>query len=447
MFSKALQTKVARKPTRNFFRPCLEALESRTVLSVILPASKGCERPNLLSNGSGKRARTTTRHRSASCKPRLEILEDRVVPSLVFGGFDTSRSDSYSMPSGSLFSDLRSDIASTFPGSTFTSSLTLTSNYLNTIQVLLINTGGDRGNGITVTTPLTSSEQTALTDFVERGGGAIILVDNDSFGGASVNTDAVNQSFISPFGLHVTGKLSGNPAPANVTNANHPVTNGPFGRVSTIATADPGWFDDLGPTSVGLAELAANNGIALTAINPGALSANSGGVVFLSDFNVLDNNRLPLFDNRTMIRNAIAFVSPSLADITPTRFEWNTAQGGVDLGYKVSGAALTQDTTAALYWSPTRTFDPQTATLAYEKQINQPADEAQGDHGPFNVSASALGPPVQGAQYLLLVTDPENVLGNFDSNKDVMALTALPDIVMSGSEDEVIPIHHLLSNI
>ena len=52
------------------------------------------------------------------------------------------------------------------------------------------------------------------------------------------------------------------------------------------------------------------NNIPLAVINRGALSATSGGVVLLSDFNTFDNTRLPLTNNRVLERNAIAYLTP-----------------------------------------------------------------------------------------------------------------------------------------
>lgn len=124
-----------------------------------------------------------------------------------------------------------------------------------------------------------------------------------------------------------------------------------------------------------------------------------------------------------------------LPAITPTSPVWDTAQGGVDFGYQVSGADLTQATTAALYWSSTDQWSGRIGNPVYTQDI--PTGTQTGSYGPFNVSASQLGTPPQGAKYLLEVTDPNNVLGNFDPSKNVIALNAIPDIVMNGSGDEV----------
>ena len=226
-----------------------------------------------------------------------------------FGGFDLSRGGGLSLADGSMTSALQGDISSTFPGSTLTASSTLTSSYLSTIQILIVSSGTSDN---TATTPLSSSEQTALLNFIKAGGGAIILVDNDTFAGTPTSSNA-NNSFLSPFGLHITGTLNGVQA-VNVTNSSHPVTNGPFGPVTGYTTNFPGWFDILGPTAIGLANLASNNQVVLAAINPGTLMAGSGGVVFLGDANAVTDQFSNPSDVR-LINNAIAFVGPSLSAV------------------------------------------------------------------------------------------------------------------------------------
>ncbi len=90
------------------------------------------------------------------------------------------------------------------------------------------------------------------------------------------------------------------------------------------------------------------------------------------------------------------------SDIAPTSLTLDTAQGGVDFSYKVSGAALTQDTTAALYWSSSDQFADAIGGPVYSTTI----EHAVGDYGPFFVPNSVLGQPPAGATHLLLVTDP-----------------------------------------
>jgi hypothetical protein len=68
---------------------------------------------------------------------------------------------------------------------------------------------------------------------VKGGGGAIIVVDNDTFAGPG--TDSVNQSFISSSGLHVTRTLTAT-QPATMSAPSNMSTDGPIGNVSCLVT-------------------------------------------------------------------------------------------------------------------------------------------------------------------------------------------------------------------
>jgi choice-of-anchor C domain-containing protein len=98
------------------------------------------------------------------------------------------------------------------------------------------------------------------------------------------------------------------------------------------------------------------------------------------------------------IDNVVVSTAP---DLVATSLTWNTAQGGVDFSYSVTGADLTQNTTAALYWASGPTFADRIGGPVYDTQIEHP----QGDHGPFYVPTSVLGILPAGATYLLLVVD------------------------------------------
>jgi hypothetical protein len=115
----------------------------------------------------------------------------------------------------------------------------------------------------------------------------------------------------------------------------------------------------------------------------------------------------------------------TLPDIAPTSPTWNTAQGGVDFGYRVSGSALTQDTTAALYWARGTTFADVLGGPVYSTPIEHPT----GDYGPFYVPNAVLGTPPAGATHLLLVTDPNNLVAESDESNNVQPL-AIPDIAI-----------------
>jgi hypothetical protein len=113
--------------------------------------------------------------------------------------------------------------------------------------------------------------------------------------------------------------------------------------------------------------------------------------------------------------------------VTPTSLTWDTSQGGGgDFGYQVSNA-LTQATQVGLYWSSTNQFAGAIAPVP-GTTITIPVGTAQGSYGPFNEPAVLFGQPPPMTKYLLVVTDPNNVLGNFDPTKNVKAL-AVPDLV------------------
>jgi choice-of-anchor C domain-containing protein len=97
-------------------------------------------------------------------------------------------------------------------------------------------------------------------------------------------------------------------------------------------------------------------------------------------------------------------VTASQPDLAATSLTWDTAQGGVDFGYSVKDAALTQDTIAALYWASGTTEDtilePATAPIPVPKTI--PVDQAQTGH----VAQRDIQSRPSGAQDLLLVVNP-----------------------------------------
>ena len=66
----------------------------------------------------------------------------------------------------------------------------------------------------------------------------MIIVDND---GSSAGADAANNSFLAPFGMHVTGTHVTPSSVATITNpAASPVTSGPFGTIAEPLARVPG---------------------------------------------------------------------------------------------------------------------------------------------------------------------------------------------------------------
>jgi hypothetical protein len=223
-----------------------------------------------------------TRLRSALVAVIVTLSGAVACASPVIGSFDFSRGGEDSLAEGDYLSGFRNAILSSFPGSVITGSSTLTPEYLSTVNAVVI---GSPMNNVDATSPLSSEEQTALLDYVKAGGSALILVDNELFGGAG--TVAANDSFLAPFGLHVSGYYW--PELNNtVTNTTNLITNGPFGLAGSYVSLCPGNFDNLG-TAVALATLDVTGNAGLAYFPRGALSPTSGLVVFASDINAFNS--------------------------------------------------------------------------------------------------------------------------------------------------------------
>jgi len=195
---------------------------------------------------------------------------------LVVGGFDAARASGAAMATGTFTCGMRSAILEAFPCTEFTEANVLTTAYLSTLDLVVLSSAR---SATTVITPLTAAEQTALRSFVDNGGAAILLLDNSTFAGGF--TDPANESLIDPFGMDVTGTLTGNQA-ATVT-ASHMTVNGPYGSVASYVTIFPGWLDNLGAHAQAVARLNANLQTCMAVIEPSALAPGSGGVVIASD--------------------------------------------------------------------------------------------------------------------------------------------------------------------
>ncbi|WP_406700940.1 putative Ig domain-containing protein [Singulisphaera sp. Ch08] len=98
-------------------------------------------------------------------------------------------------------------------------------------------------------------------------------------------------------------------------------------------------------------------------------------------------------------------VSPALPpDIEATSLAWNSGLGGVDYTYSIKNSPLPKPATVALYWSPTTTFDPSTATRIQGTEVT--TEIAVRDYPPVHINASTLATPPGGTKYLLVVADP-----------------------------------------
>ena len=238
----------------------------------------------------------------------------------IVGGFNGARAGAYALVDGNALGNFRTDFAAKLPLAKLTATDTLNDAFLGGVDVALLSSVTGDGSAVAV---LSSAEQLALRNFVRGGGGAVILVDNDAFAG-SPNSSTVNNSFLSMFGVHVTGTDCSTGGTISAPQSS-PVTNGPFGAVASVALTCAGWFDDLGPAS---ALGTVQNGMPFLAVIPAnALAPGSGAVVLLSDTALAAAYWTPAY--RSLIFNAIAFVAPEpLADFEFAALNGWTLTGG-----------------------------------------------------------------------------------------------------------------------
>jgi parallel beta-helix repeat protein len=207
--------------------------------------------------------------------------QSRVLPSqaangsLTIGGFDLSRGGLGSFPSGDYFIDARAAITETYPTISFSAFSTVTQQATANLDVLVLNSATDEHSAIL---PLSNQEQDALTNYVELGGCAIVILDNDSF---HASAPQANESLIQPFGLEITGTLSGQLIALVSDPSISPITAGPYGTVSSFIQNQPGGLTNLGPYATGIATNRLGN--ALAVIERDLMVEGSGPVVFYSD--------------------------------------------------------------------------------------------------------------------------------------------------------------------
>lgn len=231
------------------------------------------------------------------------LTDGRAGAELRIGTFTNSRGGDFAFGESARTTALRTSIQAAFPSAIFVTSNTLTASFLSSVDVVLLASP----TADTASTSLNSTEQANLLAFVDAGKGAVLLTDNDSFSGTSA--PIANQSFLNPFGLHTTGTLNGLQSATIADPTASPVTNGPFGTVTTYTTNYPGWFDNLGSNSQGLGKLSTNGQTTLATIARNQIAPGSGAIVFFSDASLaLDDLRGP--SATSLIENALAFAAP-----------------------------------------------------------------------------------------------------------------------------------------
>ena len=221
----------------------------------------------------------------------------------VIGSFDNARGGVGSIEFGSDSGDFRAHVSATFPSISFSSTNTLTDSYLNSVDVLVL---GVVAGPTTPISPLSASEQTALLNFVTGGGSALLFTDN------AFQFELAGDSLVGPFGLDAGGAIGASPDASVI--ATHPVTDGPFGTVSTIETLFPGWFPSLGPNATELAQLDSNGEAFAAVIAPNTLAPGSGSVVLYSDVLYVDAV-YNLGTNVELIDNSLEFAGLNASPI------------------------------------------------------------------------------------------------------------------------------------
>jgi hypothetical protein len=244
---------------------------------------------------------------------------DPVHADIVIGGFDATRGGLASFPTGSFFDSARQACQQNFDGVTFSSSPTLTPEYLSNVDVLVLSSIINNADRVT---PLTFEERQALFDFVAAGGALLGLLDNQQFSETGIEA---------PFGLHAAGLLIDLTA-STIVDPSSPLASGPFGTVTTFSQAWPGYFDVV-PASC--STVAVNGlGTSLGTIARDALGTGSGPCAFYSDNQTfIDNDEIPGAEfsvNATLFLNTIAFLVPPAVPNATAATTW----GGIKAAYR-----------------------------------------------------------------------------------------------------------------
>jgi hypothetical protein len=212
---------------------------------------------------------------------------------ITIGGWDAERGGDAAILTGLDFTFVRSDLTHLFPEVTVVATPELTPQFLNTVDVLLLDPVFDVIN--VQITPLTANEQSALTSWVANGGRALIIAENPSYYAAS-------RSLTEPFGVQWGNQSL--PGVHNGTINDHAsfpqITNGPYGVVDAFRGGFASFFSDASPASV-LGAWNSNGGAAIAAMNYG-----HGKVVFFGDVALIANYHGS--NNTVLRRNALNFL-------------------------------------------------------------------------------------------------------------------------------------------
>lgn len=212
----------------------------------------------------------------------LVAVVHRAQGAWVVGSFNVARGgiDSLDDPGQA---DQKALILFLHPEVTFSSTSTLSSAYLSTVNTMVLSGGFDASHTIAA---LSAAEQSALFQFVSNGGNLAVFTENSNYD--LVNGAASRASLLSPFGLATTGWIVNDTA-SIVASPTHPIALGPGGPLTHFDLHNTGWLTSLGPYAHTIAIETATGMPVMAAIERGAISPTSGRAVFLTDSSVFDD--------------------------------------------------------------------------------------------------------------------------------------------------------------
>lgn len=208
------------------------------------------------------------------------------------GGWSASRGGVSGIARGGDFALIRRDLEVRFPGNSIVETDELTREFLSGVDVLLLDPVYGLSN--VPIAPLNVSEQTALTDWVYRGGRALIIAENTGYFEAS-------RSLTEPFGLEWADAVQDGQQFGTIvdTKSFAKLSNGRFGVVTRFG----GWYVSSFANGAPATVLGTWNtgGAAIAAMNYGA-----GNVVFFGDDALIANYGAT--NNDVLRRNTLDFL-------------------------------------------------------------------------------------------------------------------------------------------
>lgn len=197
------------------------------------------------------------------------ILADaRPAEAIEVGGVTVSRGGQGSFPGGTLFDLARADLESEFGPVTWSASVTLTDDFLGTLDLLVLSAVDNEHAALG---SLNAQEHASLASYVAEGGSLLLLMDNDDFLGTGL---------ASTFGVGVDGHLFP-PVQSAFLSPGSLVSSGRAGTFASFSQAFAGYFTVV-PSEATV--LATNpGGPSLIVFPENALGSSSGRILMYSD--------------------------------------------------------------------------------------------------------------------------------------------------------------------